>query len=159
MNNLIIVLLFCLLCGCVSTTNPNELKDSRIKILFTSKPPEFNKFKEIYNKPYKIHKYDCSNKSAEYVSHLMGKGIFAQIVSVDYDGPNMTKLIYHPDKGYVIETHAVVRAFWRNKFVYCDPTNFTWSDNIKDYAPAGLSGITRITEFEDFVKNPEAYSF
>jgi hypothetical protein len=157
-KNLVIILLLCLLCSCVSTTVPDKLKDSQIKILFTRKPPEFNKFKKIYNKPYKMHQYDCSNKCAEYVSHLMGKGIFCQLLVIDHDGPDIDKRITY-EKRPIVLVHAIVRVFWKNKFIYCDPTNFTWSNHIKDFSPEGLGGIINTVDLNDFRSNYKEYSF
>jgi hypothetical protein len=154
-KNLIISLLLCLSCGCATITGPNS---SRFNYLFSRNPPEFEKFIEIYNKPYEIHKYDCSNKCAEYVSYLMSKGIFSQLLVIDHDGPNIDKLIFYESRIFVVR-HAIVRVFWRNKFIYCDPTNFIWSNDINDFCPAGLSGITQTVDLQDFIYRPKAYSF
>jgi hypothetical protein len=89
----------------------------------------------------------------------MGKGIFAQLLGIDHDGPDKENLIQIPGKGLLPEAHAIVRVFWKNKFLYCDPTNFTWSKNLKDFAPGGYSGILLTVDLEDFKDIPQAYSF
>ena len=123
-------------------------------MLFVKKPPEFKKFKEIYHKKYKMHHYDCSNKCAEYVYHLHKNGIFSQILSIDHDGPNVSRLVYSERLGqYAIERHAIVRIFQNGRFLYADPTNFKWSSDICDFSPGCLGGITGVTNLEDFSGN------
>jgi len=88
----------------------------------------------------------------------MGKGIFCQLLVIDHDGPGIDKRATY-EKRPIIILHAIVRVFWKNRFIYCDPTNFTWSNDIKDFSPEGLGGIIQTVDLIDFRDGPEEYSF
>jgi hypothetical protein len=148
-KNIIFIALSIILYSC-QTAWVEPHKDNDKSLIFYKKPPEFDKFLEVYRKPYIEHEYDCSNKSAEYATHLINKGIFSQILSIDHDGPNVTKLIYSERLGqYAIERHAIVRVYKDGKFIYADPANFKWSQDIKDFAPAGHLGVKGVINVND----------
>ena len=146
MVRIVFISLFIFVSGCLSRSHlvPHQ---PAIKSIFKQRPPEFSKFAEIHAKPYSVFNYDCSNMSAEYCDILLSNGYVSNVLIIDYDGKKKTKLIYSPaTDSYVIERHAIVRVLYKKMFWYCDPANLTWSTDITDFAPDGLSGITRVVD-------------
>jgi hypothetical protein len=85
-----------------------------------SKIPLVELFDEIVKEPYKIHVYDCSNKSAKYIRALREAGYEADMICVK---PYVSPL------GLL---HAIVRIKLKDgSILYVDPTNNEWSRKIK----------------------------
>ena len=76
------------------------------------RPPEALAFWEIHMEPYKLHVYDCSNKSSKYARILREAGYEADVWITIY-----------PDEG----VHAIVSVKMGKKTLWCDPTNGKWS--------------------------------
>ena len=147
MVRLLVFILLFFPCGCQNTTSPHALKNvSELSLALTPKPPAFEIFKHLYSQPYVLYENNCQDKCLAYAAYLLiSEGLVAHVLGVDYDGPNKTKYIFVPDRdAYAIEGHAIVRVLWKGSWLYCDPTNFTWSRDLTDYAPAGEKGITQV---------------
>ena len=77
----------------------------------TNHPPLKDEFFTIYREKYIKHVNDCSNKSAKYCTLLKWSGYDADVIITIID----------------MEHHAIVRVKEGNKFLYCCPTEGTWS--------------------------------